>query len=145
MKDPIVVAMLAAIAAVAVLLGTMYAATLWAGKGSASGGKEGSQPSQPVPAWVPQTFDAAAPRTFTIQAPQVDARQQRDFDHLLGLSNQYQDDPTAGCAAWADFIEKYPHTTREIQTVAEQRLELYQRLKARTSLEDRARPGEPEF
>jgi serine/threonine protein kinase len=131
LSDPIVVSMLAAIAVVAMLLGSLYAATGLIGKRS--------------PAVQPRVQRAQIPVVLEAPQPQFDPRQQREFDHLLGLSNQFQDDPTAGSAAWADFIEKHPHMTREVQTVAGQRFELYQRLKERSRVDIRPRADEPEF
>jgi hypothetical protein len=134
-SSPLFVAAGAASAAVLLVLAVMFAATCWYGKGTGPAVAPVS-PKAAVPAPAPQPEAAEAP---------FDPAQQREFNQLLTQANTFEADPSAGCKAWTDFLIKYQILSKSTRTIAEERLQLYQTLKARNTLDIRPRQDEPEF
>src|SRR5262249_3729482 len=97
----------------------------------------------PVPDEAKPVARPEAPAVAAV-AP-ADPRQQAEFELLLRLANQHEEDPAAGVSAWTDFIEKYPHMPVESRAIADQRLEYYQLKKIRASVDLRPKTKEPEF
>ena len=130
--NPIVVAGAAATSAVLLVLGVMYAAQVYYGKTPTL--HPHAQPEKALP-----DLPEAVP---TVQA---DPTMERDFNHLLEQSTVFEEDPAAGCKAWCEFLIKHPTVSQDSRTIAEQRLQIYQTLKARNALDVHPRQAEPEF
>jgi serine/threonine protein kinase len=54
-----------------------------------------------------------------------DSQESAEFDRLMQLDQQFQENPVSGAESWAGYLAKYPGAPRAVKTLAKMRMDLY--------------------